>query len=145
MCVNGARERPSGGLLECITNSGDKTGDGVRARRHGLSLISAWMQLLQPCCFISELRLTPCDPTDCSPPGSSVHGISQARILEWVAISSSRGSFRSRDQTLVFCVSRIGRQISYPRATWEAPLLTLRSHFKLFCAPFSSLSMTVFN
>ena len=33
-----------------------------------------------------------CDPTDCSPPGSSVRGISQAGILEWVAISSSRGS-----------------------------------------------------
>ena len=37
---------------------------------------------------------------DCSPPGSSVHGILQARILEWVAISSSRGSFRSRDSNL---------------------------------------------
>ena len=33
-----------------------------------------------------------CDPMDCSPPGSSAHGILQARILEWVAISSSRGS-----------------------------------------------------
>ena len=38
---------------------------------------------------------------DCSPPGSSVHGISQARILEWVAISSSRGSSRLRDPTQV--------------------------------------------
>ena len=36
--------------------------------------------------------LTLCDPVDCSPPGSSVHGILQARILEWVAISFSRGS-----------------------------------------------------
>ena len=36
--------------------------------------------------------LTLCDPMDCSPPESSVHGISQARILEWVAISFSRGS-----------------------------------------------------
>ena len=35
---------------------------------------------------------TLCDPTDCSPPGSSVHGISLARILEWVAISYSKGS-----------------------------------------------------
>ena len=40
--------------------------------------------------------LTLCDPVDCSPPGSSVRGILQARILEWVAISSSRGSFRLR-------------------------------------------------
>ena len=36
---------------------------------------------------------TLCDPMDCSPPGSSIHGIFQARILEWVAISFSRGSF----------------------------------------------------
>ena len=39
-----------------------------------------------------------CDPVDCSPPGSSVHGILQARILAWVAISSSRGSSRPKDQ-----------------------------------------------
>ena len=41
--------------------------------------------------LLSRVQLF-CDPTDCSPPGSSVQGISQARILEWVAISSSRGS-----------------------------------------------------
>ena len=44
---------------------------------------------------------TLCYPVDCSPPGSSVHGISQARILEWVAISFSRGSSQPRDQTQV--------------------------------------------
>ena len=43
----------------------------------------------------------------CSPPGSSVHGILQARILEWVAISSSRGSSQHRDQTCVYHVSCI--------------------------------------
>ena len=43
---------------------------------------------------------------DCSPPGSSVHGILQPRILEWVAISFSRGSSRPRDQTCVFCIGR---------------------------------------
>ena len=42
-----------------------------------------------------------CNPMDCSPPGSSVHGILQARILEWVAISSSRGSSRPRDRTSI--------------------------------------------
>ena len=42
-----------------------------------------------------------CDPVDCSLPGSSIHGILQARILEWVAISFSRGSSRPRDQTQV--------------------------------------------
>ena len=45
--------------------------------------------------------LTLCNPVDCSPPGSSVHGVSQARKLEWVAISSSRGSSRPRDGTQV--------------------------------------------
>ena len=42
---------------------------------------------------------TLCDPTDCSLPGSSIRGISQARILEWVAISSSRESSQPRDRT----------------------------------------------
>ena len=49
---------------------------------------------------------TLCDPTDCSPPGSSVHGILQARILEWVAMPSSRGSSRPRDRTPVSCTGR---------------------------------------
>ena len=54
-------------------------------------------------------------PVDCSPPGSSVHGILQARILEWVTISCSRGSSQPRDQTLVSYVSLIGvgRQVPY--------------------------------
>ena len=48
------------------------------------------------------------DPMDCSSPGFSVHGIAQARILEWVAISSSRGSSKPRDQTRISCVSGDG-------------------------------------
>ena len=44
---------------------------------------------------------TLCDPMDCSLPGSPIHGIFQARILEWVAMPSSRGSSRPRDQTQV--------------------------------------------
>ena len=50
----------------------------------------------------------------CSLPGSSVHGIFQARILEWLAIFSSRGSSRPRDQTHISCISCIGRWILYP-------------------------------
>ena len=45
-------------------------------------------------CAVAQLYLTLCDPKDCHPPGSSVQGVSQARILEWVAISFSRGSSR---------------------------------------------------
>ena len=63
---------------------------------------------------------------DCSPPGASVHGIFQARILEWVAISSSRGSSRPRDQTWVSCDSRNSRRILYHWATWEALWITRR-------------------
>ena len=51
------------------------------------------------------LFITLCDPTDCSPPGSSVHGISQAKILEWVASSFSRGSSQPRDWLCVSCIS----------------------------------------
>ena len=49
--------------------------------------------------------LTLCDPMDCSLPGSSVHGVSQARKLKWVAMSSSRGSSQPRDQTQVFYIA----------------------------------------
>ena len=51
--------------------------------------------------------LTLCNPLDCSPQGSSVHGIFQARILEWVSISFSRESSQPRNQTHVNCVSCI--------------------------------------
>ena len=60
---------------------------------------------------------TLCNPTDCSPPGSSVHGISQARVLEWVAISFFRGFSWPSDWTWV---SGLGRQILYRWATKEA-------------------------
>ena len=51
--------------------------------------------------LITQLYLTLCDPIDCSLPGSSAHGISQARILEWVAIPFSRESSQARDETQV--------------------------------------------
>ena len=57
--------------------------------------------------------LTLCDPMDVSPPGSSVHGILQTRILEQVAISYSRGSSQPRDRTCSTFVSCIGRQVLY--------------------------------
>ena len=70
----------------------------------------------------AQLCLTLCDPLDCSPPGSSVHGILQTRILQWVAISFSRGSSRPRNQTHISCVSCTGRQILYhlgsPKKEW---------------------------
>ena len=60
------------------------------------------------CChLVAKSCLTLCDAVDCSLPGSSVHGISQARILEWIAISFFRGSSQPRDQTCVSCL--VGR------------------------------------
>ena len=55
--------------------------------------------------LVSQSCPTLCDPMDCSSPGLSVHGILQARILEWVAIPFRRGSSRPRDQTQVSCIA----------------------------------------
>ena len=57
-------------------------------------------------CSVAQWYPTLCDPMDCSPPGSSVHGVFLARIFEWVAISFSRGSSWLRDQTHISCMSR---------------------------------------
>ena len=74
---------------------------------------------------LAQSCTTLCDPVDCSPPGSSFHGILQARILEWVAISFSRGSSRPRDRTQVSCFA--GRRFNL-RATREA-----QSHNLMTC------------
>ena len=103
------------------------------------------------------------NPMDCSPPGFSVHGISRASILEWVAISSSRGSSPPRNWT---SISSTGMWIIYHFAPWKPtnkviPSLFSRllysefvvvqslSHVQLFSAPWtaghqSSLSITIF-
>ena len=82
--------------------------------RHSVSL----------CVCAKSLQLCPtlCDPMDCSPPGSSVHGVLQARILEWVAMPSSRGSSWPRDRTCISHVYCIGRQVLYQECHWEAPV-----------------------
>ena len=68
--------------------------------------------------IVAQLCLTLCDPMDCSPPGSSVHEIFQARILEWVVIPFSRGSSRPRDQTWIACIDKWSL---YCWAIMEAP------------------------
>ena len=85
----------------------------------------------------SQSCLALCDPMDCSPPGFSVHGISQARIVEWVAISYSRGSSPTRDQTCIPFISCFGRQILYhPGSPLSSPFFS--SPF--FCSGESSKS-----
>ena len=85
-------------------------------------------QNLKFTCVHAQLCLTRCDPIDCSPPGSSVHGISHARILEWVAISFSRESSWPWDWTPVSCIDR---QILYLWATWKAHTYLHSNSWKL--------------
>ena len=67
------------------------------------------------CVYAKSLQSCPtlCNSMNCSPSGSFVHGILQARILEWFAISSWRGFSQPRDWTWVSCISWIGRQVLY--------------------------------
>ena len=85
-------------------------------------------QLVFPLCLYAESCPTLCGPMDCGLSGSSVHGIFKARLLEWVAISYSRGSSWPKDQTLVSCISYISRQILYYWCHQGSPLNSL-----IFC------------
>ena len=69
---------------------------------------------------------TLCDPVGCSPPGYSVHGILQARILEWVAMPSSRGSSRPRDQTCV--TPALAGRFFTTSVPWEDPHYILSTY-----------------
>ena len=77
-----------------------------------------------PCMYAKALQLCPtlCDPMDSSPPGSSVHGTLQARILERVAIPFSMRSSQPNDRTRVSYVSCIGRQVLYHQCHLGSPL-----------------------
>ena len=81
---------------------------------------------------------------DCSPPGSSVHGILQARILEWLAMPFSRGSFCARDRTHVSYVSCTGRRGSLllvcpgkPRITERKKKVKSHSRVRFFATPWT--------
>ena len=72
--------------------------------------------------------LTLCDPVDCSPLGSSVRGILQARILEWVAMPSSGGSSQPRGRAPHFMSPALAGTFFTTSATWEAPLAINESY-----------------
>ena len=77
-------------------------------------------------CLVAQLCLILCKPLDCGLPGSSAHGISQATILEWVAISFFRESFQPRDWTHISCGSgKLAGGFFNHRATWEAQTATI--------------------
>ena len=90
--------------------------------QHVLSTLTLW---------VTQSCLTLCSPVDCSPPGSSVHGILQARILEWFAKPSSRGSSWPRDQTHVCYVSCIAGKFFTTSTTWEDQHATTSREAKL--------------
>ena len=81
------------------------------------------------CLSAKSLQFCPtvCNPMSYSPPGSSVHGILQIRILEWVVISFLRGSSRPRDQTPVSYFSCIGKWILYHQCYLESPSIIMCS------------------
>ena len=109
---------PPGTLICAPTQKPSRSGSGV------FIFIGAWLPLyrrgwLNHCmcvlsCSVMSISL--------SPPGSSVHDIFQARILEWGAISFSRGSSRPRDRTCISCISLSSRRILDHCATWKAGL-----------------------
>ena len=71
----------------------------VNLWKHCISMLAIAVAL------VPQSGLTLCDPVDCSPPGFSVHGILQARILEWIAIPFSRGSSQPGDRIQVSCIA----------------------------------------
>ena len=93
-------------------------------------------------CSVTNLCLTFYDSMDCSPPSYSVHGIFQAKILEWVAISFCKGSSQPRDPACISCISCTGR-ILYHRATPGKPFsgnyLTSNSNLSLSTYGFHTL------
>ena len=93
----------------------------------------------RPHCSVTQSCPTLYNPIECSPPDSSVNGISQARILEWVAISFSWGSSQPRNWTHISCIVR---WILYHWATWEAPNLKASKDSPKSCLTLS-ISWTV--
>ena len=78
--------------------------------------------------FVAQSCLTLCNPVDCSPPDSFVHGILQARILEWIAMPSDKGTSQPRNRTQVSCIaSRFFTDWANGKATRESRLFTLKS------------------
>ena len=83
-------------------------------------------------CSVTQSCLTLCDPMNCSTPGSFAHRIFQARILEWVAMPSSQGSFPPRDRTESLRPPVLGGRLFTSAVSWKArtacPPLNLCSH-----------------
>ena len=113
--LSGASHYPEGELPRkfCVD-------DNLSQRKEpGLTSVAGVCLGRNPWCVCAQSCLTLCNPLDCSPSGSSVHGIFQARILEWVAISSSRGISLTQGSNPGFLPCK---QILYHSATWEVQM-----------------------
>ena len=104
---------------------------------HCFSRVCVWV-----CVLVAQSCLTLCDPMNCTLPVSSVHGIFQARILEWVIMPFSRGSSPSRDQTWVSCVAGRLFTVWATRETYVLALVLYLNifnvHHQSFCSRLSS-------
>ena len=107
-------------------------------------LLFVSLNLVCACTNVKSLQSCPtlCNPLDSSPPGSSVHGILQARILEWVAMPSSRGSSQLGDRTCVSLSPALAGQFFTMSATWEAQVW-FGSHFLVQNVNASIQKMTI--
>ena len=98
-------------ILERVTMPSSRGSSWPRDRTHISYVSHSGIWVLYHCCLAAAaaklLQSCPtlCNTVDWSPPGSSVRGILQTRILEWIAMPSSRGPSQPRDQTLVFCIA----------------------------------------
>ena len=91
--------------------------------------------------LVAKLCPALCDLVDCSPPSSSVHGINQARILEWVAVFFVKGSSWPRDQAHILCRSPVLHVDSLPLSHWEAFLsMSLAITFSYYVWTFNHYS-----
>ena len=117
-CSNKKSLESSGGLVVSILDFhckglGSIPGQGtdptkvhsMKKKFFELNIVELYLSICSIPYLYAQLCPTLCDPMNYNPPDSSVHGVFQARILEWVATSSSRGSSRPRDQTHVSCIA----------------------------------------
>ena len=104
--------------MQCL-----RSNQGILNSKQNFHKISRWLECIlkleKACVHVCSVISTR-DLMNCSPPNFSFHGILQARILEWIAISSSSGSSSHKDQTHISWIPCFRRQIIYHWAIWEA-------------------------